>query len=116
MAKAEIYNNGILAGHLEKIGPNDYRFVYTPEYYANNSLPPISLTLPKTKQIYQSIILFSFFAGMLAEGINKDIQCRLLRIDERDDFTRLLRTADEDTIGGITVKEIKDQDAMPRMP
>ena len=108
MAKAEIYNNGILAGHLEKKGPNDYRFAYTTEYYADLSLPPISLTLPKTRQSYQSRTLISFFAGLLAEGINKDIQCRLLKIDEQDDFTRLLRTADEDTIGGIIVKEISE--------
>jgi HipA-like protein len=105
MATAKIYNNGILAGHLEKNGPNDYRFAYTTEYHANPSLPPISLTLPKTRKSYQSPTLFSFFAGLLAEGINKDIQCRLLKIDERDDFTRLLRTAGEDTIGGITVEE-----------
>ncbi|HEV3414085.1 MAG TPA: HipA N-terminal domain-containing protein [Puia sp.] len=108
MAKAEIYNNGIMAGHLEKKGPNDYHFSYTNEYYTSPAFPPISLTLPKTRQSYQSPTLFSFFAGLLAEGINKDIQCRLLRIDERDDFTRLLKTADEDTIGGITVKEIMD--------
>lgn len=108
MAKAEIYNNDILAGHLEKNAPDDYRFVYTPEYYANDSLPPISLTLSKKRQSHQSPTLFSFFAGLLTEGINKEIQCKLLRIDEKDDFTRLLRTADEDTIGGITVKEIKD--------
>jgi serine/threonine-protein kinase HipA len=106
MSKAAIYNNGILAGHLEKKGPNDYRFVYATTYYANPFLPAISLTLPKTSQSYQSATLFSFFSGLLAEGINKDIQCKLLKIDERDDFTRLLRTADEDTIGGITVKEI----------
>jgi|SRR5580658_8094496 HipA-like protein len=108
MAKAEIYNNGIRAGYLEKRGPNEYHFEYTTEYYSNASLPPISLTLPKTRRSYQSPALFSFFAGLLAEGINKDIQCRLLKIDEKDDFTRLLRTADEDTIGGITVKEISE--------
>jgi len=108
MARAEIYNSGILAGHLEKKGPDDYHFAYTTGYYTNPSLPPISLTLPKTRQSYQSSTLFSFFAGLLTEGINKDIQCRLLKLDERDDFTRLLRTADEDTIGGITVKEISE--------
>jgi HipA-like protein len=108
MAKAEIYNNDILAGHLEKKGPNKYRFTYISEYYANPFLPPISLTLPKTRQTYESPMLFSFFAGLLAEGINKDIQCRMLKIDEKDDFTRLLRTADEDTVGGITVKEISE--------
>lgn len=34
-----------------------------------------------------------FFFGLLSEGINKDIQCRLLKIDEDDDFTRLIQTA-----------------------
>jgi len=50
-----------------------------------------------------------FFYGMLAEGINKDIQCRLLKIDEEDDFTRLIKTAGEDTIGAITVKELTEE-------
>jgi len=109
MAKAEIYNNGILAGILEKKGPADYHFVYDNTYWINPSLSAISLTLPKTRQTYQSPTLFSFFAGLLAEGINKDIQCRLLKIDEQDDFTRLLKTAGDDTIGAITVKEYKEK-------
>ena len=105
MAKAEVYNNGILAGYLEKKGSADYYFTYENTYLSNPSLPAISLTLPKTQQIYHSKTLFSFFAGLLAEGINKDIQCRLLKIDEQDDFTRLLKTAGEDTIGAITINE-----------
>lgn len=108
MPKAGIYNNGVLAGHLEKRGPEDYHFVYEDNYWANTSFPAISLTLPKTQQAYQSQTLFPFFAGLLAEGINKDIQCRLLKIDEQDDFARLLKTAGEDTIGSITVKEIRE--------
>jgi HipA-like protein len=55
--------------------------------------------------IYYSL----FFSGLLSEGINKDIQCRLLKIDESDDFTRLIKTAGEDTIGAITVKEISEK-------
>ena len=108
MPKAEIYNNGILAGILEKKGPADYYFIYDTAYWRESSLPAISLTLPKSQQTYQSGTLFSFFAGLLAEGINKEIQCRLLKIDEQDDFTRLLKTAGEDTIGAITVKEIQE--------
>jgi serine/threonine-protein kinase HipA len=108
MAKAEIYNNKILAGYLEKRGSADYYFAYEESYWAHPFLPSISLTLPKTQQAYQSPTLFPFFAGLLAEGINKDIQCRLLKIDEQDDFTRLLKTASEDTIGAITVKEISE--------
>jgi len=108
MAKAGIYNNKILAGYLEKRGPSDYHFIYEDSYWNDRSRPSISLTLLKTQQEYQSPVLFPFFSGLLAEGINKEIQCRLLNIDEEDDFTRLLRTAGEDPIGAITVKEIID--------
>jgi len=108
MAKAEVYNNGVLAGYLEKRGPEEYLFTYENNYWLDTSLPSVSLTLPKTQQTWQSFAMFPFFAGLLAEGINKDIQCRLLKIDERDDFTRLLKTAGEDTIGAITVKEIQE--------
>lgn len=106
MQKAGVYNNGKLAGYLEKRSADDYRYTYVETYFLDQSLPPISLTLPKTKIEFQSKVLFPFFAGLLAEGINKDIQCRLLKIDEEDDFTRLLKTAGEDTIGAITIKEI----------
>ncbi|WP_431216146.1 HipA N-terminal domain-containing protein [Puia sp. P3] len=75
-------------------------------YWANPLRPSISLTLPKTQRTYDSPILFPFFSGLLAEGVNKEIQCRLLKIDENDDFTRLLKTAGADTIGAIAVKEI----------
>ena len=107
MAKAGVYNNGMLAGFLEKKNsPTSYQFTYSDDYFANRDMPAISLSFPKTKMQYESEELFPFFYGMLAEGINKDIQCRLLKIDEEDDFTRLIKTAGEDTIGAITVKEL----------
>lgn len=105
--KGAVYNNGILAGYLEKTGKG-YLFTYTENYYRNKENPPISLTLPKTQQKYESDNLFAFFQGLLTEGVNKDIQCRLLKIDENDDFTRLLHTAGEDTIGAVTVKPVDD--------
>lgn len=108
MPRAAVYNNGVLAGFLEKRARNDYRFVYTESYLTAPGLPSICLSLRKTNKEYQSEILFPFFAGLLAEGINKEIQCRLLKIDEDDDFTRLLKTAHENTIGAITVKEISE--------
>lgn len=108
MAKGAVYYNGNLAGELRKLAPDDYRFTYEDGYFNNPAMPAISLTLPKTQKEYMSPLLFSFFAGILAEGLNKEIQCRVLRIDENDDFTRLLKTAGEDTIGAITVKEINE--------
>jgi HipA-like protein len=108
MQRGLVYYNKTLAGILEKHGPDDYRFIYDDNYKENSAMPSISITLPKLEKVHKSIKLFSFFAGMLSEGINKSIQCRLLRIDEEDDFTRLLKTAGEDTIGAITVREITD--------
>jgi serine/threonine-protein kinase HipA len=42
---------------------------------------------------------------MLAEGNIKEIQCRDLKIDPDDNFSRLLKTAHSNTIGSVTVKE-----------
>jgi HipA-like protein len=106
MQKGAVYYNKTLAGILEKHGSEDYRFIYDDNYMANATMPSISLTLPKSEKVHRSLRLFSFFVGLLSEGINKTIQCRLMRIDEEDDFTRLLKTAGEDTIGAITVEEI----------
>jgi len=103
--KANVYFNQELAGVLIKTR-QDYLFRYDQKYLADRSKPPISLTLPKDKIEYRLEILFPFFFGLLAEGENKDIQCRILKIDENDHFTRLIKTAGTDTIGAITVEEI----------
>lgn len=107
--KGLVYNNGDLAGEIEKHKAGHYSFRYADAYFNDRSKPPISLSLPKSKQEFQSEQLFSFFYGLLSEGVNKDIQCRLLKIDENDHFTRLLATAGEDPIGAITVKPEDDE-------
>ncbi|MBW6488067.1 HipA N-terminal domain-containing protein [Sulfurimonas sp.] len=50
-------------------------------------------------------MLFPFFFNLLSEGNLKSMQCRELKIDEDDNFTRLLKTTQENTIGAITVEE-----------
>jgi HipA-like protein len=102
--KAEIYYNRLLAGYLEKqMGRYDF---YYDSQYLQSSNPSISFSFPKSAQLFQSNTLFPFFSGLLAEGTNKEIQCKAWRIDENDDFERLLKTATSDTIGAVTVKEI----------
>jgi len=103
--KAEVYFNGKLAGYLSKIN-NRYAFQYDKNYVFDLDNPAISLTLPKQIDPFYSDILFPFFYGLLSEGDNKELQCRILKIDETDHFTRLLKTAEFDTIGGITVREL----------
>jgi serine/threonine-protein kinase HipA len=104
--KAGVYNNGILAGILEKRLDGTYSFEYDETYLINDKNPSISLTLPRSIIKYESEKLFAFFFGLLSEGVNKNIQCRLLKIDENDHFGRLLLTAQEDNIGSIIVKPL----------
>jgi HipA-like protein len=105
MRRANVYYRDTLAGVLSH-DTGRYVFEYLPGYLANSALPAISLTFPKREAIFQSPVLFPFFFGLLAEGEDKSLECRLLRIDENDHFTRLLRTCATETIGGITVEEI----------
>ena len=104
--RAGVYNNGILAGILEKQLDGTYSFEYDEVYLQNDKNPSISLTLPRSIIKHQSEKLFAFFYGLLSEGVNKNIQCRLLKIDENDHFGRLLLTAQEDNIGSNTVKPL----------
>jgi HipA-like protein len=103
--RAHVYCLGVLAGVLQD-NSKGYRFQYLPEYL-NSSRPAISLSFPKRRAAFRSPVLFPFFFGLLAEGDNKALQCRLLKIDEDDHFTRLLRTCATETIGGVTVREVK---------
>ena len=109
MREAKVYRNGQLAGTLTQHDINNYEFRYTNEWFANDNLPAISLTLPKTKQNYHSKHLFPFFFNILSEGLNKELQCRQLKIDEKDYFGLLLATAQNDTIGAITIKPVIDK-------
>ncbi|MFM1962386.1 MAG: hypothetical protein RLZZ172_1231 [Bacteroidota bacterium] len=104
--KAGVYNNNIFTGILEKRLDGTYSFEYDKVYLQNERNPSISLTLPKSIIRHESDKLFAFFFGLLSEGVNKNIQCRMLKIDENDHFGRLLLTANEDTIGAITVKPL----------
>lgn len=104
MRRANVYCRDILAGVLSKDRATGYRFQYRSEYLAS-AHPAISLSFPKREAPFESPVLFPFFFGLLAEGDDKALQCRLLKIDENDHFTRLIKTCTTETIGGITVRE-----------
>ncbi|MFO7668384.1 MAG: HipA N-terminal domain-containing protein [Bacteroidales bacterium] len=106
MRHAEVYWNRILAGILSEIDDNGYEFKYDSEYFKDSSQPAICLTIPKTKLTHTSKYLFPFFYNMLSEGTNRVLQLKQLKIDEKDSFGLLLATAQYDTIGAITVKQI----------
>ena len=113
---AKVYCNGVYAGMLRKLldqhRGREYEFIYDSAYLKDSSMPSISMTLPKKTKRFTSPILFPFFYGLLAEGRIKEIQCRNLKIDESDSFSRLLETAREECIGAVTVEPTAFKDAI----
>ena len=106
MRVAEVFTNGVLAGTLSETDDGKYIFKYDDAYLLDSRNRAISLSLPKRKEAFVADELFPFFYNMLSEGANKALQCMTLKIDENDAFGLLLATADNDTIGTITVKKL----------
>jgi serine/threonine-protein kinase HipA len=104
---AHVFYNNKLAGVLTK-KPGSFSFAYDHNYLNESGSRPISVTLPLRREAYTSDILFPLFVNMLSEGANKQLQCRMLRIDENDYFNLLLATAKDDNIGPITLNEIHE--------
>ena len=102
MKVGKVYCCGIFAGTLTQ-DAEGFAFRYDDAYFRNPSLPSVSATLPKKQVEYRSKVLFPFFYGLLAEGVQKERQCRELKIDERDHFTRLLETSAYGAIRAVYV-------------
>lgn len=107
--QGKVFCRGRFAGELGETVDGKFVFAYDSDYLVHPSARPVSLTLPLRQEPYMADRLFPFFAGLLAEGVLKELQCRDLRIDEADSFARLLKTAGSETIGDVTVKEDNNQ-------
>lgn len=104
--KAIVSYNGIQAGELSR-DSSGYVFRYFKSYLHNPRCPAISLSFPKQEEPFTSRILFPFFYGLLSEGENKEIFCKVLKIDKNDHFSLLVNTAISDTIGAVTVQRMQ---------
>lgn len=109
MRKAAILYKEEEAGVLSQHNDGSFTFQYNNTWLTNSSKPSISLTLPKSTQVFQAANLFPFFFNMLPEGSNKHIICKLNRIDETDYFGLLLAIAKYDSIGAVRVIKIEDK-------
>lgn len=107
MRKAIILFKDEEAGVLTQHDDGSFTFRYHDHWFADNSKPDISLTLPKTVKEHHSSYLFPFFFNMLPEGSNKQVVCRWNRIDPKDDFGLLTATAKYDAIGAIRVIDME---------
>ena len=108
MRKASVLYKGEEAGMLTQWDNGSFTFRYLDPWMNDSGKASISLTLPKTVQEYHSEYLFPFFYHMLPEGTNKQVVCRLMRIDPNDHFGLLLTTAKYDTIGAVTLRKMDE--------
>lgn len=106
MRKAKILYKDEEAGVLTQHDNGSFTFSYNDNWVADINKPGISLTLPKTGQAFHSKFLFPFFYNMLPEGSNKQVACKLNRIDQADYFGLLMATARHDSIGAVRVVKI----------
>ena len=97
-----VYVKGVPAGVLARFRRGGYEFRYTRQY-RESPRPSVAFSLPKRRAVHRSDVLFPFFYGLLAEGVQKRLQCRTMRIDENDHFTRLSETCRAGVIGAVYV-------------
>lgn len=103
MRKAKVLFKEEEAGILTQHDDGSFSFHYLEEWIADDHKQSISLTLPKSEEAFHSKYLFPFFYNMLPEGSNKQVVCKLNRIDRKDYFGLLLVIAKNDTIGAVRV-------------
>lgn len=106
--KVKVYKDKNWVGNLYKEVKKQkttYRFRYYKKYLDNQNTPAISFSFPKKQQEYQSDILFPYFFGLLSEGFYKARQTKIMKIDEKDYFNLLVKTARYNTVDGVYFKE-----------
>ncbi len=102
MRKAIVLVNNVEAGILEALDNGKYSFIYHNHYHD----APVSLTMPINKKIYEYQEFPAFFEGLLPEGILLEALLRKYKLDKNDYFAQLIKVG-QDTVGAVTIKELK---------
>lgn len=97
--RAEVYQQGQLAGYLEEQGGGSWEFSYLPSYAGL----AVSLNMPKRREPYQFPTFPPLFEGLLPEGLQLEALLRKHKVD-RDDLFAQLMIVGEDLVGSLTVR------------
>lgn len=103
MREAKVLFKDEEAGVLTQHDDGSFTFCYHDAWLTDKDKPNISLTFPKNLHQFHSKFLFPFFYNMLPEGSNKQVVCKLNRIDKDDYFGLLMATAKNDSIGAVRI-------------
>lgn len=102
MRKAKVYYRNAFAGILSET-EDGYVFRYDTDYLQASEVEPVSLTLPLSKELYISKVMFPFFDGLIPEGWLLDIAEKNWKIDARDRMGLLLVCC-RDCIGAVSIE------------
>lgn len=105
MRIVNVYYGNVYAGQLVELAKGSYVFTYDDAFLADDTYPPVSVTMPKDKKIYHSDRIFPVFTNMLPEGANRRALCRARKVDENDFFGMLEMICGMDAIGKFVLKK-----------
>lgn len=106
--RAEVYQQGQLAGYLEEQGGGCWQFSYLPEYEGL----AVSLTMPRRSEPYRFNTFPPLFEGLLPEGLQLEALLRRHKVD-RNDFYGQLMIVGEDLVGSLTLHPAKHPSEKP---
>lgn len=103
MRKVKVFVKDIEAGILsELVQGKEYVFEYLEDYKG----PEVSRTMPTSQKVYTFDTFPPFFDGLLPEGIQLEGLLKIKKIDRSDYFSQLISVG-KDTVGAVTVNEIR---------
>jgi serine/threonine-protein kinase HipA len=100
--RAEVYQQGQLAGYLEAQAGGFWQFSYLPDYEGL----AVSLTMPKRNEPYRFATFPPLFDGLLPEGLQLEALLRKHKIDRNDCFGQLMIVG-ADLVGSLSVYPVK---------
>ncbi len=103
MRRAEVYFKDLLAGFLTDFDDH-FEFQYTNDFIEKGH--SISVNFPLQKEAFISKKLFPFFDGLIVEGWLLNVVEDNWKVNPNDRMSLLLLLG-EDSIGAVSVKEVK---------
>lgn len=102
MSTLSVWWDGAVAGALRVDRHGEIRFVYAADWLADQSRPPISMSLPKRAEPFKRRECRPFFAGLLPEDAQRAAVASALGISRGNDF-KLLEALGGDVAGALTL-------------
>jgi len=105
MRRGRVYYKDYFAGFLTETNEGEYVFQYDGNYIVNHKQDFVTFIMPVREQSYVEKRLFSFFDGLIPDGLVLDIACEKWGIN-RNDRMGLLLACCHDCFGAVSVEPL----------